>query len=256
MIPREEEIVSTRPMHPKFEGYGYPAHTRFIGGFLTKLKDKALDTWDAFWNKGHVPKRFRNFLKKHGNEKIHSIEMYRAPLDNVTNGLLNVVSLGQWGKIKEMGGHDTLFHVGIVLNGKYTMEKLEKLEAREGTDVLKNPEVTVYPVAVHKDLTINDMVAACAKRMGDRFITYDALGGNNCQDFVKNLLESVGLLTQGAKAWVYQDIKKLIEHTPSYMKWVSKGITDAARNVGNVVEAVVHKRGGFSRGGMMRPFGR
>jgi hypothetical protein len=241
-----EEIVSTRPAHPKYEGYGYPAHTRFIGGLLTKLKDKVVDTWDAFWNKGHVPKRFRNFLKKHGNEKISSIEMYRAPLDNVTNGLLNVVSLGQWSKIKEMGGHDTLFHVGIIINGKYTMEKLEKLEAREDTNVLKNNEISTYPIAVHKDLTINDMVGACAKRMGDRFVTYDAFK-SNCQDFIMNLLEASGLLTQAGKAWIKQDLKKLIEHTPSYMLWVSKGITDTARNVGNVVEAVVHKRGGFMR---------
>lgn len=254
--PMDPDLVRPgRPM-PLEEIVGTPYKRRFLGGFLTKLKDKAMDTYDSFFNKQHVPKRFRNFLKAHGNEKITSITVYRAPLDRVANTLLQVVSFGQWDKIMQAGGHDTMFHLGIIINGKYTMEKLDKLEAREDTDVLKNPELTTYPVDIHKNSTINEMVSACAKLMGSHFTDYDAFK-NNCQDFVISLLKSVGLLTQGASSFIKQNLKKLIEATPSYMGYVAKGLTDTARGVGNVYEAIVHKRGGQAlvRGGQsFKPF--
>jgi hypothetical protein len=224
---------------------------KFIGGLIDKLKEKAGNLYDALFTKGALPTRFKKFLKQHGEERVESIVVYRSPLDSVANALLQVVSLGQWDEIRASGGHDKLFHLGIVINDKYTMEKLEKLEARTGNSVLQNREVKTLQVPITKDITINQLVGACAKKMGDKFTDYNAFS-NNCQDFIISLLSASGLLSQRAREFIKQDLKKLIEATPSYMSYVAKGITDTARGAGNIYEAVVHRRGGPVR--RFRPF--
>jgi hypothetical protein len=216
---------------------------KFFGGFIEKISD----IWDSLWNDEHLPTRFRKFLKKHGDEKITSITVYRYPLDTLTNTLLQLVTAGNWDEIKRRGGHDALFHLGIVINQKYTIEKLEKLEARESAEVLTKPEVQLMEVSVDKDLSINEMMENAKRGMSKNFYTYSALGGNNCQNFVLGLLKNSGLLNASLKEFIFQNIEKLIEETPSLTKYLTQGVTDLARYVGNIFESIVYKKGGKRR---------
>ena len=245
----DDTIVSYgRPLKPHF-GFrkGGQVQKKFIGGFIDKLKEKASDLWDSLWNDEHLPTRFRKFIKAHGDEKITSITVYRYPLDTVTNALLQLVTAGNWNEIKRKGGHDSLFHLGIVVNGKYTIEKLEKLEAREDASSLTKPESQIMEVPINKDVTIGQMLENAKKGMGKNFYTYSALGGNNCQNFVLGLLDNSGLLNSSLKEFIFQNIEKLVEATPSLMKWLTQGITDQARNLSNIFESIVYKKGGRRR---------
>lgn len=220
---------------------------KFFGGFIDKIKEKASDIWDSLWNDEHLPTRFRKFLKKYGNEKITSITVYRYPLDTLTNTLLQLVTAGDWNEIKRKGGHDTLFHLGIIINGKYNIEKLEKLEGKEDSSILTKPEVQLMDVPINKDLTIGELVEKAKKGMGKNFYTYSALGNNNCQNFVLELLKNNGLLNESLKEFIFQNIEKLVEETPSLTQYLAQGITDLARNVGNIFDAIVYKKGGQRR---------
>jgi hypothetical protein len=239
-----ESIVSYgRPLKPFGMRRG-GVQKKFFGGFIDKLKEKASDIWDSLWNDEHLPTRFRKFVKAHGDEKISSIQVYRYPLDTLTNTLLQLVTAGNWNEIKRKGGHDALFHLGIVINGKYTVEKLEKLESREDASPLTKPEAQLMNVPITKDVTIGEMLENAKKGMGKNFYTYSALGGNNCQNFVLGLLENSKLLNSSLKEFIFQNIEKLVEATPSLTKWLAQGITDMARNVTNVTDAIIYKKGG------------
>lgn len=242
--PMDDSIVSYgRPLKPFGMSRG-GVQKKFFGGVMDYISDKASDIWGSLTSDEHLPTRFRKFLKKVGNEKITSIQVYRFPLDTLTNTLLQLVSAGSWNEIKRKGGHDALFHLGIVVNGKYTIEKLEKLEGREDASALTKPEVQLMDVPITKDLSIGDMLEKAKENMGKNFYTYSALGGNNCQNFVLELLKNSGLLNGKLKEFIFQDIEKLVEATPSLTKWLAQKTTDIARNVGNVFDAIIYKKGG------------
>ena len=244
---RGGQVSFEKRLQNRREGADPLVQKKFFGGLLDKFKEKVSDIYDSFVNDEHIPTRFRKFVKAHGDEKITSIQVYRYPLDNITNGLLQLVTAGSWNEIKRKGGHDKMFHLGIVVNGKYTIEKLEKLEAREDASSLTKPEAQTMEVPITKDVTIGEMLENAKQGMGKNFYTYSALGGNNCQNFVLGLLENSGLLNASLKEFIFQNIEKLVEATPSLTKLLAQGITDIARNVGNVVESVIYKKGGRRR---------
>jgi hypothetical protein len=74
--------------------------------------------------------------------------------------------------------------------------------------------------------TVNEMMDKTRQRIGDRdFFTYDPLA-NNCQNFINQLLRTIGLWNQTSSSFVFQDIKGLREELPSYTKYLAKGLTD------------------------------
>jgi hypothetical protein len=93
-------------------------------------------------------------------------------------------------------------------------------------------------------LTIAELFENGEKQMGANFIKYDAFK-NSCQDFVLGLLRGSGLSSSGSDAFIKQDIKKLIEKTPSYSTAIAKSIIDFAGDATNAVSALRDKRGGI-----------
>ena len=79
------------------------------------------DLWDALWSDRHLPKRFRNFLKAHGDESITSIEMFRLPVDHIAEAVAQLITAGDFEGIKKRAGVDRVFHVGMLINNKYTL---------------------------------------------------------------------------------------------------------------------------------------
>tara|TARA_R110002073_G_scaffold334438_1_gene523968 strand:- start:931 stop:1278 length:348 start_codon:yes stop_codon:yes gene_type:complete len=70
------------------------------------------------------------------------------------------------------------------------------------------------------------MLSGAKRILGDeRFFRYDALT-SNCQLFVKSCLEAIGMYTNEAKAFVYQDLEELMKELPSFVGGIAKKITD------------------------------
>lgn len=215
--------------------------------------------WSALTSDEHLPKRFRRFVKKHGREPITDIKMVRAPVG--TPGVLAVqlITAGQWNELKKKAGYDEVFHTGLLINNKYVIEKLEKLEAREdpsyGTQGGKAETYDLNMGDQKGELTIAELLEKGRKKMGKAFYTYDFLN-SNCQDFVSSLAEASGFLDADGRAWIKQDLKSLIEEMPNVSKWLGVQLTDKARDVTNLVEEAVAKRGGQIMGGQRRMRGR
>jgi hypothetical protein len=75
-------------------------------------------------------------------------------------------------------------------------------------------------------ITFGELMDRTKDRIGNKdFFTYDPLG-NNCQNFVNQLLRTMGLWNETSRNFVFQDIKGLREALPGYTRFLAKGLTD------------------------------
>jgi len=68
------------------------------------------------------------------------------------------------------------------------------------------------------------------------------------------MLRGSSILTSEASTFLKQDLKKLVENTPSLSKIIAKGVVDFAGNIDNAVSAVMDKNGGIVQGLKMGGF--
>lgn len=208
------------------------------------LWSKVTNLWSALTSNDHLPKRFRQFIKAHGREKMKSLAMMRAPVAKPGVMAMELLTAGRWEEFKKRGGVDEVYHTSIIVNGNIVLEKLEKLEGRVDPGYSKMPGAELYPINVPQDITIAEFLEKGRRQMGTAFYTYNAFT-SNCQTWVMNMVSANGLLDAEGRRWIKQDIDKLIKELPALTKYAAVKITDVARDVGNVAEEVLYKRGGM-----------
>lgn len=224
-------------------------HNELYGGsWLTGLIDKARGIINNTYEgaKSLVKQTFsprldsfnnmsRKFLEKHGNKEIDQINIFRTPLDDNLDAVLQALSLGKWNELKKKYGYDKLFHVGLWIRlkgGTYVLlHKTENVDIELGSMSKwynkKTTEIHNVPLQ-GKHITLNEFVEKARKRVGNKkFFEYDPFK-NNCQYFLRYLLQASGLYTAKAKHFLFQDIEELQKELPDYVKNTAKGITDLA----------------------------
>jgi hypothetical protein len=234
------------------------------GTILEEVEDESWSAWfqqlwSALTSDEHLPKRFRRFVKKHGREKITDIKMVRAPVGTPGVVAVQLITAGKWDELKKKAGFDEVFHTGLLINNKYVIEKLEKLEAREEPGYAsQGGKAETYDLDMgdkEGQITIAELLENGRKKMGKSFYTYDFLN-SNCQTFVMELAQASGFLDAEGRQWIKQDLKTLIEEMPNLSKWLGVKLTDVARDTTNIIEEAVAKRGGQVLGGQRRVRGR
>ena len=74
-------------------------------------------------------------------------------------------------------------------------------------------------------ITLEELTEKTRLKVGDSlYYRYDAFK-NNCQFFIRYLLESVNLYSKQASDFLFQDVSDLIKHLPSYVKKISNVAT-------------------------------
>lgn len=213
-------------------------------GFMSKITN----LWSALTSNEHLPKRFRQFIKAHGRDTIQSLAMMRAPVAKPGVWAMQLLTAGRWEEFKKRGGVDEVYHTSIIVNGNIVLEKLDKIEGRVDAGYSKMPGAELYPIDLgSKKMTIAEFLEKGRRQMGEKFYTYDAFR-SNCQDWVSNMVSANGLLDAEGRKWIKQDIDKLIKELPEITKTAAVKITDVARDVGNVAEEFIYKRGGMVMG--------
>jgi hypothetical protein len=78
-----------------------------------------------------------------------------------------------------------------------------------------------------KTFSILDMTENLRKKQGDKYyFAYSALGGNNCQNYILELLKIPRLLTPELEKFIYQDITPIIKNIAPHTRTVSDLITN------------------------------
>ena len=179
-----------------------------------------------------------NVLERYGKYNIESVMLTRTPLSDKVKFALNLVSLGEWDRISSE--YDHYFHLRLIVNlydenGELHQIQLEKRARVNIFDGLYgNNEYTEYMAAGTPDpITLMELVERTRITVGDyRFYSYDGFN-NNCQGFVKMLLETMGLWNERNKKFTYQDTIHVINQLPD----ISQKLIRFIPVLGNIIES-------------------
>lgn len=167
-------------------------------------------------------------IKKYGERIVKSMQVYKTPLSDKVNTFLNLLSFGKLSQVKKKYGFDEFFHLALVCNIGDKNIMCQKNSVVDITEQYKTtPQTQIFNIDMHnKQFPINEMLNKTRERMGDKaYFEYDMLT-HNCQNYVCNLLESVGLLSVPAKEFIYQNISEIIKEIPAFSKYLIRGTTD------------------------------
>ena len=196
------------------------------GGFLKKRQP------------GLFPPKSRRLIAEVGDEKVVSLRLERKPI----LGWLNVITFGAYKRALKRVGYDRMYHLSIIINDKYRLEKREVLnfEIYKETKV-KNTEYLDVPIPPEYDATINDLINITRDFMTpERFSDYD-VQDENCQIFIKSVLEANGLLTPDLEQFIQQDVESILKQFSGSRKVIT-GITDLAAKINRLIEGEGKKK--------------
>jgi len=184
------------------------------------------------------PPLVRKLLLTIGDEKVTSLQLLRAPLQTSTKILLNVATFGKLQESMDKLGIDKLFHLCLLVNDKYLLEKNEviRLFPKPRDFDVSKMESLIVPVT--NDFTINDMLEKTRVRMGDNYGGYNAKM-NNCSVFVGNVLTANNVQTDESWTFLSQETEELFKLFPS----LSKTFVDLATQSGAVLSRQLEGEG-------------
>lgn len=184
---------------------------------------------------GLLPPHVRRFLEKNGDTIITSLQVERTPLSPFMTKLLNTISLGTFENAIANSSYDNMFHLALVINDKYTLDKQEVITLKEKRGGDSKTESINVPLN-GKQITIRELLDKTKERMGDsKFSNYDSRT-NNCQDFLLNILEANGLSSPSLKDFIKQDAESIYKELPSFTDKIAKFLTDAGATVNKLIE--------------------
>ena len=192
-------------------------------------KDIIKDLANGYSN---FPFSFREMLQIHGNKIITSIIIVRSPISNILYQILNNLTLGQLDERLIDYNYDQLFHLKVIINNKYSIEKESTIKFTLNNSIKSNSE-TIEVQNIPYNLTIEKLCENCLNLMGkEKMFSYNAKN-NNCQVFIRNLLEASGMY--GNEEFIMQDIKQIF-HGFTETRKIMNTVTDIGNRLNMLSE--------------------
>ena len=191
--------------------------------------------------------KIKKLVKKYGDKKIRSIRIGRRPINNLVERAFNIISLGAWEKLRKKYYYDVLMHLFLVLTLEdgtvLSLEKNSIVTMSENDPRCSLKDVECIEIEYPADsITVNELVEKPLTRIGkEKFFIYSPFE-QNCQQFISDVLETFGLLTEKAKKFIYQDITEIVERLPFYVKYVAKAVTDVDATVSKITGAAIPQK--------------
>ena len=186
-------------------------------------------------NLGNLTAKSAEMYKKKKDAKITSLQLFRRPVEDALTGVMDAFTGNAVSKYFKSTSHDKLFHLGLIINGKFLYHKQANIAIESMPNGFrKGKKIELKPVTgFSSDLTFKDMYRRTRDKMGEKkFYDYDSFK-NNCQDFIVDTLDTIGATYD--KEWVKQDVEEIVEESPSWFPSLAKALTDTA----SVAEKVV-----------------
>jgi len=180
------------------------------------------------------PPNVRNTLKKNGDELVKKITIVRTPVESFVQNLMQVISFGKFKQAVKKTGYDDMFHLSLIINDKYTLDKQEVVKLVKSNRIPKNAQIV--SMDVDKYLTLSQLVDDTKKKMGDdKFSNYSAKS-NNCQDFLLNVLTANKLNAGSLDEFIKQDSTKVFKELPKITDKLANVLTDVGAVANKIVE--------------------
>ena len=209
-----------------------------------KRKVKGAGLFDDIKNKFIIQKKYNNkstkTLKDYGNNKILGLKIMRTPIMGILNTVLNGISFGQWGKSLKNNNYDTLFHLALIADTdggrQIVIEKNEQINISTSYNVSDKSESQIVDLK-GLNITVNELLEKTRNSVGDdKYFLYDGLS-NNCQWYIRYILESNGLYSEEAKSFLFQSLEEIKKEIQPYVGKIMNAVT----NTGAIVAQLLGK---------------
>ena len=166
------------------------------------------------------PKVLNDLMNSTQGISVLSITVCRRPINSVFQKIMNVLSLGKVNERLKKEKYDSLFHLYVVFSlgdgQTWLIEKNERVNVSRGSRS-GDCQPTLF---LHDNKDIRNYIESMEK-VG---IVYEYNSTtNNCQDFVKKLLNSNGI--NSYDEFILQNVTDIV---PDVVKNLSKLLTDSA----------------------------
>ena len=161
-----------------------------------------------------MPPNVKDILNRRGDAIVNSIRIGRTPVQSAIQGILKTLSTVPY---------DQLFHLFMIFKttkGDILFEKNARINA--STTIPKSEDW--YDINSVPNKTLNDYIQTAKKAMGSKFFPYHP-STNNCQDFIKGVLESNGINDINAINFVKQDTTMIFKNK-GWLSGLAKQVTD------------------------------
>ena len=187
----------------------------------------------------HASPAVRSALKRYGSKKIIDAAVVRQPVESGVKKVVDFMTLGKLSENTKRLGYDDIFHLGLLVrledNTILKLEKNEVVVVKVISDVANYPDSLEIKIPPNKQVPLVVFLNKAEQLFNENdFWLYDPIT-NNCQVFVKNLLEGNDLLTHDLEDFIMQDARALIEDDPVF-KRVGRMLTD----LGGIFDIVKH----------------
>jgi hypothetical protein len=197
--------------------------------------------------KSGYPRKVSQVMRDVGDFEITSMTIYKTPISGAVNKLINILSLGTFDSYKQSKGYDAFMHLYAVVtlsNGQsFLMEKNEivNVDGRipKTTDKTETMKVNL------KKITLTELLENARQKLGQHKMFVYSGFENNCQAWIRGLLQSSGMLTKELDNFIMQDIDTYAKQHGLLVK-VGNAITDVAGALNKAGNAIgLYKNGGF-----------
>lgn len=172
----------------------------------------------------YYPPSVRKYLI---DEPITDIKVGRLPISRGLNIALNILTLGGWSRAKKEVGFSDAFHLYLIINNKYRLERNHTVSMYPYSRNSQEQIMEVPMGSKQGQITIKELLERTAEKVGPDLQRYDP-SKNNCQIFVLQVLNSIGLNNAVVQDFIKQDIEKAMSKLPFYTAWLANKITDTA----------------------------
>jgi len=189
-----------------------------------KNKNKGKGPFDIKFDYNNISKKT---LDTFGSMKILTLKIRRVPVPSFISTYIKLVSFN-----RANVDYDKLYHLSLlatVENGEtIVLEKNEVIKIAPFDQHYEGEEIYRIPIKHKKDLTILNMCTIAREKVGDmKWYSYDAYY-NNCQYWIRYLLEAVNLYNKATADFLFQDLTDLIKKTPYLAQKLNNFITHTA----------------------------
>jgi hypothetical protein len=205
-------------------------------GLIGDLIDKVLPTRKQF------PPKVRKVLATYGDKKIKEITVARNPIQSYVTQALSWLSGGKLDEELKNHGYDDFYHLFMIVTledgTKLLVEKNDVVNMKQVQSMKMKDSVSV---PVNKDITFGNFIDNAVKKVGPSIYLYDHIN-NNCQIFLKNLLQANGLYSSELEKFIMQDVEAVLKSSPSYVNGVARLATETKAKLDMLLEGNGAKR--------------
>jgi predicted DNA-binding ribbon-helix-helix protein len=230
----------------QFIDRNYEVGTEALPAQESQVVEKSLD----YLLNSVIPVKVQNWLKANQNTEITSLAVARTPIKQWINTALNILSAGQWNKVKSDVGYDKLYHLYIIINNKWIVEKNEVFNIKPYTRPSDEEKIEI---PVNETTTIGEFFSN-VKNPENFYSNYDAFK-NNCQSSALYLLQvnpKVVNLTSALRTFIKQDVTSLLKNknVETASKTV-RTITNIGATMNKLLQYVSGGKLSFAHGGVI-----